>query len=54
MTQEEADKVFETDLGRQLEVIYVTSDNQPFIRYEEAASHASELLNTEITEWYPS
>jgi hypothetical protein len=39
-TQEEANKIFDTDLGQQLDVIYVTSDNRVFIRYEEA------LLNT--------
>lgn len=62
MTQKEADKIFETDLGRQLEVIYVTSDDRVFIRYEEAALHTNDLLNadpenfvdTSITEWYPS
>lgn len=36
MTQEKANKIFATDLGRQLDVIYVTSDDKPFIRYEEA------------------
>lgn len=62
MTQEEADKIFETDLGRQLSVIYVTSDNRAFVRYKEAALHTNDLLNanpegvvdTSITEWYPS
>lgn len=62
MTQEEADKIFETDLGRQLEVIYVTSDDRVFIRYEEAVLHTNDMLNadpesfvdTSITEWYPS
>ena len=41
--------------------VYVTSDDQPFIRYEEAVLHTNELLNadpenfvdTSITEWYP-
>lgn len=61
MTQEKANKIFETELGKQLNVIYVTSDGQPFIRYEEALLHTNELLNadpenfvdTTITEWYP-
>ena len=49
MTQERANKIFETELGQQLLSIYVTSDDRVFIRYEEAQ------LNThgKITEWYP-
>jgi len=62
MTQERADKIFDTSLGQQLEVIYVTSDDRVFIRYEEAALHTNSLLNsqpesfvdTSITEWYPT
>lgn len=61
MTQEKANKIFATDLGQQLNVIYVTMDDKPFIRYEEAVLHTNELLNanpenfvdTIITEWYP-
>jgi len=61
MTQEKANKIFETELGQQLNVIYMTSDDQPFICYEEALMHTNELLNanpenfvdTTITEWYP-
>ena len=61
MTQEVVNKFFETELGQQLDVIYVTSDDQVFIRYEEAALHTNDLLNaepenfvdTEITKWYP-
>jgi hypothetical protein len=61
MTQEKANKIFATELGQQLNVIYVTSDDQSFIRYEEAVLHTNELLNadpknfvdTSITEWYP-
>lgn len=61
MTQEKANKIFATELGQQLDVIYVTSDDKPFIRHEEAALHTNELLNadpenfvdTSITEWYP-
>lgn len=61
MTQEKANKIFATELGQYLNVIYVTSDDQPFIRHEEAVLHTNELLNadpenfvdTSITEWYP-
>ena len=61
MTQEKANKIFATELGQQLNVIYVTSDDQPFSRHEEAVLHTNELLNadpenfvdTTITEWYP-
>ena len=61
MTQEKANEIFATELGQQLNVIYVTSDDQPFIRYKEAVLHTNELLNadpenfvdTSITEWYP-
>ena len=60
MTQEKVNKIFATELGQQLNVIYVTSDDQAFIRYKEAALHTNELLNAEpeifvdtsITEWY--
>jgi len=61
MTQEKANKIFATGLGQQLDVIYVTFDDKPFIRYEEVVRHENELLNSEsgkfvdtsITEWYP-
>lgn len=61
MTQEKVNEIFETELGQQLDVIYVTSDDKVFIRYEEAALHTNELLNadpenfvdTSINEWYP-
>lgn len=61
MTQEKANKIFATELGQQLNVIYVTCDDKPFIRYEEAVLHTNELLNadpenfvdTSIIEWYP-
>jgi len=42
MTQEEANKIFATELGQQLDVIYVTSDDIPFIRYEEAVLHTND------------
>lgn len=61
MTQEKANEIFATNLGQQLDVIYVTSDDRVFIRYEEAVLHTNDLLNadpenfvdTSITEWYP-
>ena len=61
MTQEKANEIFFSELGQQLEVIYVTSDDKPFIRYDEALVHTNMLLNanpetfidTSITEWYP-
>lgn len=62
MTQERANEIFATELGQQLSVIYVTFDDKPFIRYEEALAHTKRLLNaipeefvdtTSITEWYP-
>ena len=60
MTQEQADEIFATELGQQLNVIYVTSDDQAFIRYKEALFHTNNLLNgdpekfvdTSITEWH--
>jgi hypothetical protein len=60
MTQEKANRIFETDLGRQLSVIYVTPDDMPFIRREEAVNychdileHGDDITKYEITEWYP-
>lgn len=59
MTQEKANRIFATELGQQLNVIYVTSDDYPFIRYEEALLHveAMQVSNPDfddtITEWYP-
>lgn len=60
MTQEKVNRIFETELGKQLDVIYVTSDDHAFIRYEEAALHTNNLLNADpenfvdtlITEYY--
>jgi hypothetical protein len=53
MTQEKANKIFETDLGGQLDMIYVTSDDKPFIRYDEALEHALNLEDSNISFWYP-
>jgi hypothetical protein len=59
MTQEKANKMFETELGQQLNVIYTTSDDKPFIRYEEAQQHVEEMkisnpdFDDSIADWYP-
>lgn len=60
MTQEKAQKIFETELGQQLDVIYSTSDGMAFIRMSEAKNHANGLLegsepleNKTILEWFP-
>ena len=62
MTQEKANKIFDTELGRQLSVVFVTSDDRAFIRYEEALKHSNgeldpafpnPLVNKNIEEWYP-
>jgi hypothetical protein len=55
MTQEQANKIFETDLGQQLDVIYVTSDDAIFIRHWEAVQHkhSKDLKDQTITEFYP-
>lgn len=60
MTQEKANKIFETELGLQLDVIYSTFDDKLFIRPEEALNHLKGLISsnsknnidTTITEWY--
>ena len=62
MTQEKANKIFDTDLGQQLLSIYCTSDDRVFIRYKEAQAHTNDMINavggqefidTTITEWFP-
>lgn len=60
MTQEQASAIFSTGFGQQLDVIYVTSDDQYFIRYHEAVDWAeglytpfNELEDKTITEFYP-
>ena len=62
MTQEKANKIFDTDLGQQLLSFYTTSDDQVFIRYNEAVLHTNEMVNavdgqeyidSTITEWFP-
>lgn len=61
MTQERANKIFNTSLGQQLDVIYVTSDDKCLLRHEEALRHVNgeldpgskPLEDKTITEWYP-
>lgn len=62
MTQEKANEIFETELGRQLLSFYAASDDQVFIRYNEAVAHTNDMINavggqefvdTTITEWFP-
>ena len=60
MTKEKVNEIFKTDIGIQLDVIYVTSDDKVFIRQSEALLHTNDMLNgdpenfvhTTITEWY--
>ena len=44
-TQEQANKIFETELGQQLLSFYTTSDNKVFIRYNEAVAHTNDMIN---------
>jgi len=60
MTQEKANKIFDTSLGQQLNEIFVTSDNTPFIRRSEAENYCHDILEEgddvtkfNITTWYP-
>ena len=50
MNQEIANKIFETDLGRQIDCFYYTSDDKVFIRREEAEMYKQP--NTEIKIWF--
>ena len=61
MTREEVDKIFNGDLGQQVDVLFSTSDNRCFIRKEEAIKHTEGTLDdTEpledksIADWYPT
>lgn len=57
MTREKANEIFATELGQQLDVIYVTSDEKPFIRFGEAEYYAKKrhnenpLFDDTIEEW---
>jgi hypothetical protein len=55
MTQERINKLFETDLGQQLNELYVTFDDQVFIRYRDAESYLNEhgyVAEGNIELWY--
>jgi hypothetical protein len=61
MTQELANKIFNTSLGQQLDIIYVTSDDRAFIRRSEALQHITgeldgtkPLKNKTVVEWFPN
>ena len=59
MTQEKANKVFETSLGQQISMFHATSDDSVFIRLSEAHDHCRDVLNEgddvkkhNITTWF--
>jgi len=54
MNQEKINKYFESELGQQCNSLFSTSDDNVFIRYQEALNHSIEnnLNKDEITEWY--
>ena len=59
VTQEKINKIFTSELGQQLYVVYSTADGRVFIRHSEAKLHTEGLLentkpleNKEITDWY--
>ena len=52
MTQEKANKIFETELGQQVDVLFSTSDGQFFIRESEALHHSENLDDKSIKDWY--
>jgi hypothetical protein len=60
MTQEQINKLLETELGIQLDTLYSTCDDRVFIRYEEALKHTTGELdgtgqileNADIFTWY--
>jgi hypothetical protein len=62
MTQEQANRIFQTDLGQQCNEIFVTSDEEVFIRHQEAMLHTEGKLisntfpleNKEILTFYPT
>ena len=61
MTQEKVNKIFSTELGQQLNEIFVTSDDTPFIRREEAENYCHDILEEgnnptkyNIITWHPT
>lgn len=54
MTQEKANKIFESSLGVQIGSFYCTADDRVFIRYGEAVEHSDHFgldINA-IVEWF--
>lgn len=51
MNQETINKVFESELGQQTDILFSTSDGRIFIRHEEACSHADSLEDKTIQDW---
>jgi hypothetical protein len=47
MTQEHANKLFDSELGWQFNILYVTSDDKPFTDYGEARFHATMALGND-------
>lgn len=58
MTQEEADEIFKSDLGQKLKTLFVTADDQTFVKYRDAMQYTFDevknLNNSVITEWHPN
>ena len=59
MTQELINKYFNSNIGRQVNCLYTTSNNKVFLRLEEANRWANgedgsePLKDTNIMVWYP-
>lgn len=51
MNQQKANKIFRSGLGTQVSFIFVTKDDKPFIRAEEAEVHAKEIGQPGYTVW---
>ena len=58
--KEKINRIFQTDLGQQLNELYITSDGKPFIRKEEAENYCHDILEEgndkskyKIDVWYP-
>lgn len=54
MTQGDANKIFEGDLGEQLLTFFSTSDDMLWVRHSEALLHAKDLEDKNIIEWFKS
>ena len=54
LTQEYINKVFQTNLGQQLDCLFSTPDDNVFIRKEEAIQHCNDnsLNEEEIIQWF--